>query len=50
MGARNGVVYIQTEGSYLQDDQLAQKIRGVVEKIPGVREVQVSVLPSPVYD
>ncbi|MFC1534776.1 cytidylate kinase family protein, partial [Thermodesulfobacteriota bacterium] len=49
VSARDGVVFVQTDGSLLQEQPLARNIEKIVSKIPGVKDIKTKVIPFSPY-
>jgi cytidylate kinase len=48
--ADNGIVSVKIVTSYSVEGQLAEQMKAIAEKIPGVKECHVNVLPRTIYD
>ena len=44
--ARDGVVFLQTDGSRLHQNSLTKDIERIVKKTPGIKEIRTKIIPS----
>jgi cytidylate kinase len=47
--AKEGVVMVTVEGPVIQEKPLNERITGIVEKVPGVKEVRVHLIPFTLF-